>query len=131
MQPTYEHGVLVDTGALSLEGRTLVRGELGYTGVGATRLVLEDVDGTGARALLIGGEPFGEEIVMWWNFVARSHDEIVSMREQWNARADRFGEVDGYVGDPLWLPAPDLPHVRLRPRTNAPNRVGVVADAAG
>ena len=73
------------------------------------------------RALLIGGEPLGEQIVMWWNFVGRSHDEIVAFREQWQAeviggatRAGRFGAVDGYDGRPL--PAPELPNVRLRPR---------------
>jgi redox-sensitive bicupin YhaK (pirin superfamily) len=121
VDPAYEHGLLVDTGSIALEATVLVRGELGYTGVGARRLVLEDLDGTGSRALLIGGAPFDEEIVMWWNFVARTHDEIVEMREQWNARTERFGEVAGYAGTPSWLPAPDLPHVVLRPRVNAPN----------
>ena len=123
VEPAYEHGVLVDSGAVALCGTPLVRGELGYTGVGARRLVVEDLDGEGARLLLLGGTPFGEEIVMWWNFVARSHDEVVEMREEWNARGDRFGVVEGYVGEPAWLPAPDLPHVRLRPRSNAPNAV--------
>jgi len=119
----YEHGLLVDSGSVALCGAPLVRGELGYAGVGARRLVVEDLGGNGARFLLLGGAPFGEEIVMWWNFVARTHDEVVAMREQWNARDDRFGEVAGYLGEPSWLPAPDLPHVRLRPRTNAPNSV--------
>jgi redox-sensitive bicupin YhaK (pirin superfamily) len=123
VDPAYEHGLLVDTGSIALEATVLVRGELGYTGVGARRLALEDLDGTGSRALLIGGTPFGEDIVMWWNFVARTHDEVVEMREQWNARTDRFGEVAGYAGTPSWLPAPDLPHVVLRPRVNAPNVV--------
>ena len=123
VDPAYEHGLLVDTGSIGLESTVLVRGELGYTGVGAARLTLEDLDGTGSRAVLIGGAPFGEEIVMWWNFVARTHDEIVGMREQWNARTERFGDVAGYAGTPSWLPAPDLPHVVLRPRVNAPNVV--------
>jgi hypothetical protein len=35
--------------------------------------------------LLIGGEPLGEKIVMWWNFVGRSHEEIVAYRAQWQA----------------------------------------------
>ena len=123
VDPAYEHGLLVDFGAVALCGTPLVRGELGYAGVGARRLVVEDLDGEGARLLLLGGAPFGEEIVMWWNFVARSHDEVVEMREEWNARGDRFGVVEGYVGEPAWLPAPDLPHVRLRPRGHAPNAV--------
>jgi redox-sensitive bicupin YhaK (pirin superfamily) len=121
VDPAYEHGLLVDTGSVAVESTVLVRGELGYTGVGASRLTLEDLDGTGSRAVLLGGAPFGEEIVMWWNFVARTHDEIVEMREQWNARTERFGDVADYAGTPSWLPAPDLPHVVLRPRVNAPN----------
>ncbi len=123
VDPGYEHGLLVDSGSVALGATVLVRGELGYTGTGARRLVVEDLDGTGARLVLLGGAPFGEEIVMWWNFVARTHDEVVAMRAEWNARGDRFGEVEGYVGDPEWLPAPDLPHVLLRPRVNAPNAV--------
>jgi redox-sensitive bicupin YhaK (pirin superfamily) len=121
VDPAYEHGLLVDTGSVALEATVLVRGELGYTGVGARRLALEDLDGRGSRVLLIGGAPFGEDLVMWWNFVARTHDEVVEMRAQWNARTERFGEVKGYAGTPSWLPAPDLPHVVLRPRVNAPN----------
>ena len=58
---------------------------------------------------------------MWWNFVARTHDEIVEQRTAWQARSARFGEVVGYAGDPTWLPAPELPHGQLRPRPNAPS----------
>lgn len=49
----------------------------------------------------------GERLVMWWNFVARSTEEIASARD-WRLAGDgRFGEVHGYAGDPL--PAPPLP----------------------
>ena len=37
----------------------------------------------GCRVLLLGGEPFAEEIVMWWNFIGRSHDEVAGFRRQW------------------------------------------------
>ena len=30
-----------------------------------------------ARVLLLGGAPFEESIVMWWNFVGRSNEDIV------------------------------------------------------
>jgi hypothetical protein len=72
----------------------------------------------GGRAFLLGGEPFDEELLMWWNFVARSHDEVVQSREEWMAAVDgaatRFGQVSGYDGGAL--PAPALPTSRLRPR---------------
>ena len=59
---------------------------------------------------------------MWWNFVARSHEEIVAARTAWMAH-ERFGEVHGYAGDRL--PAPELPSVRLKHR--AAGMVGRVA----
>ncbi|MDF2555328.1 MAG: pirin, partial [Microbacterium sp.] len=69
----------------------------------------------GATLFLIGGEPFEDEIVMWWNFVGRTHEEIVAAREEWEAGADRFGHVLGH-GDER-VPAPPLPGVRLRRRS--------------
>lgn len=64
-----------------------------------------------ARVLLLGGAPFEEEIVMWWNFVARTHDEIEQARAQWNAGGDpRFGEVDYPSGERL-----DAPTKPVRP----------------
>jgi hypothetical protein len=77
--------------------------------------------------VLIGGAPFGEDIVMWWNFVGRDSDEIARYRREWQDEGERFGRVDGYVGhDPDGLPrlpAPALPGVRLRPRQNRPPHV--------
>ena len=67
------------------------------------------------RALLLGGAPFAEELVMWWNFIGRSHDEIVAMREEWNADGGgRYGEVTGFDGERLL--APPMPSIRLKSR---------------
>ncbi|MFJ8958214.1 pirin family protein [Lentzea sp. NPDC102401] len=112
--PSFEHGVLLDTGDVTLGATALSPGSLGYVGTGRSTLTLSSVDG--ARVVLLGGEPFGEEIVMWWNFVGRTHDEIAGFREEWQAETDRFGRVEGYPGDRL--PAPPLPGGRLRPRGN-------------
>ncbi|MGO2636801.1 MAG: pirin family protein [Corynebacterium variabile] len=78
-----------------------------------------------ARLILLGGEPFAEEVVMWWNFVGRSDEEIRSYREQWNDldhAAERFGVTEGYVGHdqegPRRLPAPVMPETPVRARTN-------------
>jgi len=65
-----------------------------------------------ARFFVIGGVPFGEPLLMWWNFVARNGEEITRAREDWVA--GRFPEVRGYPGSPL--AAPPLPPVPLRPR---------------
>ena len=59
--------------------------------------------------------PFGERLLMWWNFVARDGEEISQAREVWAvAGSGRFGEVRGYSGRPL--AAPPLPSVPLKPR---------------
>jgi len=48
-------------------------------------------------------EPFPETILMWWNFVARTLDEIRVARDDWEARR-RFGEVPAYQGPRLVAP---------------------------
>jgi hypothetical protein len=64
-----------------------------------------------ARILLLGGEPFEEKIVMWWNFVARSGEEIAAARDGWMTHSD-FGTVSN-AGRPT--PAPPLPPGTLQP----------------
>ncbi|MFD3628086.1 MULTISPECIES: pirin family protein [unclassified Streptomyces] len=116
LDPAFEHGVLVDAGDVLNEGTAVRPAELGYIAPGRTSLTLTN-RGTGpARLVLLGGPPFGEEIVMWWNFIGRSHDDIVRARDDW-MNGTRFGEVHGYDGDPL--PAPELPNVPLKPRGRA------------
>ena len=61
----------------------------------------------GALLFLLGGEPFEDDIVMWWNFVGRSHEEIVDARDAWEAGGARFGHVVDH-GDER-VPAPPLP----------------------
>ncbi|MFD9706173.1 pirin family protein [Lentzea sp. NPDC059081] len=114
VDPSFEHGVLLDTGDVTLAGTALQPADLGYVGTGRSSLTLTSTGG--ARLVLLGGEPFGEEIVMWWNFVGRTHDEIAAYRDEWQAETDRFGRVEGYAG--TRLPAPPLPGGRLRPRGN-------------
>ncbi len=115
INPAYEHGVLLDTGEVSVEGVPLESGDLACLDPGPNRLRLR-AGAAGARILLLGGEPFEEEIVMWWNFVGRSHDEILAYRQGWEAGTIRFGSVKGYAGPVARIPAPPLPAVRLRPR---------------
>ena len=111
LRPEFEYGVLAMSGAVDVDGVGLEPGPLLYLGSGRSDLSFRAEQP--ARVLLLGGEPFEEQIVMWWNFVARSHDEIVQAREDW-ASSDRFGTVVGYDGDAL--PAPPLPTTPLRPR---------------
>ena len=116
----FEHGVLADTGDVAVGGTPLDAGDLWYQSPGADTVALTNAGDGPARVLLLGGPPFGEDIVMWWNFVGRSHDEIVEYRAQWQAADARFGAVSGYPGDRL--PAPPLPNGRLRPRPHTGTR---------
>ena len=120
VDPAFEHGVLVDRGPVALHGVELARAELGYVAPGHADLVLANRSDAEARVVVLGGAPFAEEILMWWNFVGRSHDEIVAFRDAWEQGADRFGAVEGYAGPVSRLPAPPMPNVRIRPRRNPP-----------
>ena len=132
LDPSFEHGILLDTGQISLDGTSMAVDHLHYLRPGRNRLVLE-AGQTPARVLILGGEPLGEQIVMWWNFVGRTHEEVVSYRAAWQAEigaepaapptggayADgapfpRFGPFPD--GQPAPLPAPALPNAQLRPR---------------
>ncbi|MFJ8826546.1 pirin family protein [Streptomyces sp. NPDC102467] len=113
----FEHGLLVDRGEVTMAGTPLRQAELGYVAPGSDTLTLTNETDAAARTILLGGPPFGEEIVMWWNFIARSTEEIAQARRDWTeGEGRRFGEVTGYDGDPL--PAPELPNVPLKPRGN-------------
>jgi quercetin 2,3-dioxygenase len=119
IDPAFEHGVLCDQGAVAMHGVALAVGDLGYQGPGSTALVLHNNGDQAGRVLLLGGTPFAEQLVMWWNFVGRSHDEIAVYRRLWEEADERFGAVQGYQGTPARLPAPALPTTRLRPRPSA------------
>lgn len=127
LDPAFEHGILVLDGGLALDGQDLPPGPLGYLGTGRRELRLHAAPST--RFLLIGGEPFREELLMWWNFVGRTHDEVEQAREDWEAQAAlseaaahdaRYGLVPGHGPDAGAeagrIPAPPLPAVRLTPR---------------
>lgn len=128
VDPGFEHGVLVDAGDVLLGDTAVHPAELGYQAPGADTVTLTNRSDGPARTILLGGPPFDEEIVMWWNFIARDHDEIVRARQEWESGSDRFGVVEGYAG--RRLPAPALPNVVIMPRRNPP-RGGALPRAAG
>jgi redox-sensitive bicupin YhaK (pirin superfamily) len=111
LRADFEYAVLALDGTAQIAGMPLSPGPLLVLGDGGT--VLRVSSAAGARLMVLGGEPFDERIVMWWNFVGRDHDEVVEARHDW-AHGGRFGEVHGYDGAPL--PAPPMPITRLLPR---------------
>ncbi|ALO65635.1 pirin [Arthrobacter alpinus] len=133
LDPSFEYGILLDTGDLRLDGEPVPVDHLVYLPTGRSALVLE-AGMNPVRLLLIGGEPLGEKIVMWWNFIGRTHEEILAYRAAWQGEIGaepppqreteggypdgtpypRFGPFPDNMPDPL--PAPGLPNVQLRPR---------------
>jgi redox-sensitive bicupin YhaK (pirin superfamily) len=118
VRPDFEHGVLLDHGRVEAAGTTLDVADLAFQPAGLDHLTIVNRGESPARVVLLGGPPFPEQLVMWWNFVGRSHDDIASYRQQWEEHADRFGAVSGYEGAVSRLPAPPLPNATLRPRPN-------------
>jgi quercetin 2,3-dioxygenase len=118
VDPGFEYAVLALDGAARVNGEPLEPGALLYLGDAHAETAIE-TDGP-ARLFLIGGEPFDDPLVMWWNFVARTDEEIRQARADWMAER-RFGEVRGYPGDRL--PAPTLPTTRLKSRDRHGNLV--------
>src|SRR3954447_9197698 len=112
LESDFEYGLLASSGSATVEGAPLDRGAMLYLGTGRRTLRLTAAEPT--RLLLLGGEPFEEQLVMWWNFVGRSGEEIADYAEQWNGESARFGAVLGYDGDRL--EAPPLPPVPLKAR---------------
>ncbi|WP_088317370.1 pirin family protein [Kineosporia sp. R_H_3] len=116
LDPAFEHGVIAVEGEVRADGVTVPRGALLHLPPGRGTVTLSAVDGR-ARVFLLGGPPFGERLVMWWNFVGRDHDDIARARADWevarSAPSDRFAAV---VHPVPALPAPALPTTRLLPR---------------
>ncbi|MEW1892131.1 pirin family protein [Streptomyces sp. NBC_00523] len=111
LDPDFEYAVLSMSGEAEVDGVPVLPGSMLYLGCGRTELPLRAESDAGL--MLLGGEPFEEELIMWWNFVGRTQDEIARAREDWMS-GDRFGTVHGYDGPPI--PAPALPDVGLKPR---------------
>jgi redox-sensitive bicupin YhaK (pirin superfamily) len=109
----FEYGVVAVDGSALVEGALIAPGLLAHLSPGLSEIRLSPAGGRRlARFFVLGGVPFAERLLMWWNFVARTGEEIAQARDDW--AAGRFPEVHGYPG--AALAAPPLPSVPLRPR---------------
>jgi redox-sensitive bicupin YhaK (pirin superfamily) len=117
VEQDFEYGVLAVDEQVQVDGGVVDARRMAYAGTGRSTLTLAAP--SGGIVLLLGGVPFDEQLVMWWNFIGRSHEEIVEQRAAWNGRGlddvpERFGQVLGFDGDRLL--APPMPNSRLKPR---------------
>jgi redox-sensitive bicupin YhaK (pirin superfamily) len=104
---SYEYGLVPLEGTVEAEGHMAEPGQLLYLGPGREDIHLRTR--RSARALLVGGVPSEEPILMWWNYVARTRQEIAAAHHDWASRNRRFSvppsslaPID--VGGPPWGP---------------------------
>ncbi len=91
LDQSFEHGLTILEGTATVEGEPLTAGTLLFFEAGRPSVTITTTGA--ARLLLVGGEPFKEEIIVWWNYVARTHQEIEQALADWNAATPRFGTI--------------------------------------
>ena len=117
LNPEFEHGFMLAAGGLTVDGVAVPVSGLYFVAAGAKSVEIEANPESGQESivLLLGGKPFGEKILMWWNFIGRTQADIAQARLDWNALDQaRFPEFVDSIGGRI--PAPDLPNVALHPR---------------
>lgn len=115
LENTWEHAIVLVEGDVAVDDRSLVRDEMLYLGDSRSQVSVSSTEG--ALLFVLGGAPFEEDLVMWWNFAARTHDEIARARQDWeipDAATARFGHVVTHGAERI--PAPEMPKVALKPR---------------
>jgi len=91
LRPDFEHALVVLRGSIAVDGEKVVPGKLAHLGLGRDELDIEVAEDS--RVMLLGGVPFDEPLMMWWNFVARTRAEIDAAYASWRDQDDRFGRV--------------------------------------
>jgi redox-sensitive bicupin YhaK (pirin superfamily) len=109
---SFEYGIFVVAGQVVAESTTVGVDQLLYLGDGRRSIRLRSP--AGGRVIMLGGQPFVEDVVMWWNFIGRSHQEIVGFRSAWERRDARFPPVLSRTEKVM--EAPPMPTVQLKPR---------------
>ncbi|MCU1350875.1 MAG: Pirin family protein [Acidimicrobiales bacterium] len=104
VSPAHELALVVLLGAVEVDGVQVTPGHLAYLGAGRDELAVDAA--SEARLLLLGGVPFESPILMWWNYVARTRDEVDAARADWMQRSERFGETSSSMER---IPAPRPP----------------------
>nr|WP_314844708.1 pirin family protein [uncultured Microbacterium sp.] len=111
LRAEWENALMLVDGDADVSHHAMEQNAMLYLGDSRDEVEVSSVNG--ALLFLIGGEPFEDDIVMWWNFAGRTHEEIAEAREEWESASGRFGVVEGHD---VRIPAPPLPEVRLMPR---------------
>ena len=101
LRPDWEYALFVLRGAVGVDRQIVAPGRLAYLGLGRDELELDALEAS--RVILLGGEPLQEQLVMWWNFVGSSREEVTAAYDSWQQQDDRFGRVQSALPR---IPAP-------------------------
>ncbi|HXA29301.1 MAG TPA: pirin family protein [Candidatus Angelobacter sp.] len=101
LRAEFEHALIVLDGDVQIEDRAVAPSDLAYLGSNRAELHLRS-SGT-AHTLLLGGEPFESPLLMWWNFVARTREEVDEAYREWQGESERFGTARSVIPR---IPAP-------------------------
>lgn len=102
LNPAFEYGFMALEGGAVVNGHELNEDNMVVLEPGLLEIDIE-LHG-GSRILLLGGEPFESPILLWWNFVGRTQEELYQAREQWINQDERFGHIPDYEGPRLEAP---------------------------
>ena len=102
LNPKFEYGFMALEGEAVVNGHLLNSDNMVVLEPGIERIEVQLHKGS--RLLLIGGEPFESPILLWWNFVGRSQEQLKEAREQWVNHDARFGTIPDYDGPRLVAP---------------------------
>jgi redox-sensitive bicupin YhaK (pirin superfamily) len=92
LDPAFEHAIVGLSGEVAIDRVSVHADQMAYLGTGHSEQTVECEPGS--RFLLLGGAPFEEEILMWWNFVARTRTELEMAYRDWSNGHERFGAVE-------------------------------------
>lgn len=101
LDAAFEHGLIVVEGAVRVGTQALVPGQFAYFAPGLQELPIDALED--ATILLIGGKPFESPVLIWWNLVARTTDEIDVAYRSW--QDGRIGDVETNLA-PMSTPVP-------------------------
>lgn len=111
-ETAFEYALVPLDDPMRIDGHVVEPGWIGLTQPGHADVRI-DAGAGGGRAMLLGGVPLGDRIQMWWNFVARTKEEITDAWRAWQDHdEDRFPSPPSGLARidaprPPWLPAAD------------------------